>query len=418
MKNVAFFLDNTGLPHIDYQTITNGNPGIGGSEYEFLLVSYLLSKRENDLHVHLLFNSRISVPVNQKAFVANLENACQYCIEKGIEKLVVDIKSYDRALMERYGDRLSYVVWLHNFATYSVLDELERMKCVSSIVNVGREQLELYRDHLATLKSTYIYNIIPIKGKSYYGTKMDLSNNHNVVYMGSLVKAKGFLQLAEAWKKVLYEVPDAHLYVIGSGKLYDSQSKLGPYGLADEEYESKFISFITDDSGAILPSVHFVGLMGEEKYDIMGKCKVGVPNPTGVSETFCICGLEMQLVGCNITTLYHPAYLDTIYNKSFLYPNVKSLADYIIKRLLSSRDDVDTIYDYISNKFNPEKSLSRWENLLSGKCIVLEEISDYPYQYKNVKNILLRLKLTIPFLRFIPPIGKIINLLKLIKSKI
>ena len=79
------------------------------------------------------------------------------------------------------------------------------------------------------------------------------------------------------------------------------------------------MSYLTNEKGEVLPSVHFLGILKEEKLGVMGKCKVAVPNPTGVSECLPITAMEMQLAGCSIATVLHPAYLDTVFNKSYLY---------------------------------------------------------------------------------------------------
>lgn len=78
--------------------------------------------------------------------------------------------------------------------------------------------------------------------------------------------------IAKAWKTVLAAVPDAKLNVIGAGNLYDRNSKLGKYGIAEESYENSFMPYLTEkfeEDGEIkeriLPSVKFWGLMGVEK---------------------------------------------------------------------------------------------------------------------------------------------------------
>ena len=53
------------------------------------------------------------------------------------------------------------------------------------------------------------------------------NGGHNVVYLGGLNKYKGFHVLAKAWKKVLAEVSDAKLIVLGSGKLYNRETSMG-----------------------------------------------------------------------------------------------------------------------------------------------------------------------------------------------
>ena len=100
------------------------------------------------------------------------------------------------------------------------------------------------------------------------------NDGKTVTYIGSLVPTKGFHLLANAWKAVLAEVPDAQLHVVGSGKLYDRNSKLGAYGIAEESYENSFIKGITDRAGELLPSVHFHGVMGEEKKELIARTSV------------------------------------------------------------------------------------------------------------------------------------------------
>ena len=68
--------------------------------------------------------------------------------------------------------------------------------------------------------------------------------------------------------------------------MYNNNARLGSYGIAEYFYEKKILKPITGDNGQILPSVHFCGVMGAEKFDILNESKVGVPNPSGLTETF------------------------------------------------------------------------------------------------------------------------------------
>lgn len=54
MLKVAFFLNNEDFnSDRDFSDILGGNPGIGGSEYMILLISYLLTIRNNGIQVRL-----------------------------------------------------------------------------------------------------------------------------------------------------------------------------------------------------------------------------------------------------------------------------------------------------------------------------------------------------------------------------
>lgn len=394
MQKVAFFLNNPSLSDGDYTTIMDGNPGVGGSEYEFMLIPYLLENRDNGIEPYLITNCVAKFPHRNVALVKDLLGCCNYCTHNAIDILVIDIKHFDKTVCDKFFDKIKVAIWAHNNVSYSQLNLFWSLNYIKKIVNCGREEMELYRDHIVSLKSTYIYNIFPFKEKSYYASQIKMGENHNVVYMGSIVKTKGFHVLARAWKKILAAVPDAQLFIIGSGKLYDQNAKLGKFGIADKKYEDLFMHNLLDANGKMMKSVHFLGVLGAEKYKIMGKCKIGVPNPTGISETFCICGIEMQLMGCNIVSIKHPAYLDTVKNKRFLYHKTSQLADYIIERLKSKRDDVNELYDFVTSNFGVEKNIQRWENvILDLEQDKLEPISEYNFQYKKIKNSILKFKI-------------------------
>lgn len=401
---VGFYLNSPSMPDGDYSMISAYNPGIAGSEYEFLLVPFLLQQRDNGIDPYLLTNYKGVFPHKYQALVNNLDDCCQYCIDNSIEVLVIDIKYFSLEVLERYRHGLSVVIWAHNNVPYCLLDLFWKLPYIKKIVNCGREELELYRDHIATLKSIYIYNIFPFEEKIRYQSQINFEDNHNVVYMGSLIRAKGFHVLAKAWRTILVEIPDAQLYVIGSGRLYEKNAELGVYGIASREYEDEFVPYLLDEYGKIIPSVHFMGLLGKEKYEILSKCKVAVPNPTGNSECLPISAIEMQLMGCSITTISHPAYWDTVMNKKYLFRTEKELSSYIIKRLRSSRDNYDALYNFVSSKFGIEGNIQKWEYLFTS----LDEISMPLYSgnkiiLKAFQTSILCLKIIFPYFnRFMP----------------
>ena len=411
MENkIAFYLDKENLNNQDYSRITEGNPGIGGSEYEFLLVSYLLEQRKNGITSILLTRNKLKFPHSNIQYVKSIDDACNFCLTHNIFLLVINQTQFDKKILDPYGTKLSFILWAHNTMPYSKLSLFSQLTYIKRIVCCGREMLDLYRDHIATLKSTYIYNIFPTKEKDWYLNKISHEDNHNVAYMGCLTPEKGFHVLARAWKDILKKVPDAQLYVIGSGQLYNKMA-VGEYGLAEKNYEKYFMSYLKDENGNLLPSVHFMGLMGIEKFEVLAKCKVGVPNPTGKTECLPITTIEMQLMGCKITTIKHPAYLDTVFNSKNLYKKTSELCDFITKSLLSSKDDsYDDVYQFITNKFNTESNIQRWEQMIQNiDTFPLENYSEKPYQMKKIKNLLLQLKLRIPIFNHFPPIEKFYN---------
>ena len=145
------------------------------------------------------------------------------------------------------------IPWAHNFIKRSELTVLANNPLVTRIICVSKEQLNMYRDHKAFLKSVYIYNGMPVK---YLKTELPYIPSYSdrpyeVTYIGSIVPYKGFHILAEAWKDVLKVFPQAKLNVIGNGKLYDRNSKLGHYGIAEEEYEKQLVRRVEVDDQEI-----------------------------------------------------------------------------------------------------------------------------------------------------------------------
>lgn len=311
---IAFYLDNQNS--IDCSNIVESNPGLGGSEYLAILIPTLLSIRYEDLDVSLYCNYKGILPQSLKHIACgSFEKYSRLCIDNKETYCVVNYTSADKQVILS-NPEVKYIIWCHNFVSWKDLDFFAKQENVVRLIAVSREQLDLYRDHPAFAKSDFIYNAISVDSykKFVNSTDFQLMRPNNVVYVGSLIECKGFLHLAKAWSTVLRAIPDAQLYVVGKGNLYDEKVQLGLYGLTDERFEQKIMKYLSSHN-KIIDSVHFMGIMGQNKFDLLKQCKVGVPNPSGVTETFGLTAVEMQAMGCKVTTIKCPGYLDTVLNK-------------------------------------------------------------------------------------------------------
>lgn len=409
---IGFHLNNRGQEKVDCTNIVHSNPGIGGSEYLILAITTLLSQRDNDIDIILYVHKPAVLPNSLNYNVIDsLEDAIKNAIKKKIDVLVVDYKRMQDELLIKYKDKIKFVIWCHNFVTDKQLYFYNKMPNVLRIINVGREQLDLYRDHPAFSKSEYIYNGISMFTIDKYKNMLPpfFERGNNVIYIGSLEECKGFHHLAKAWKKVLNSFPDANLYVVGSGKLYNRNTKLGSWGIAEKSYEEMFLPFITKDE-ELLPSVNFMGVMANEKFDLLSKCKVGVPNPGGLTETFGLTAIEMQAMGCLVTTIKCPGYLDTVFDKVALYNNTNILADCIIEMLNRSENDYESKYKYIKDNFSFDNVITQWEKLFKD-CISQkldlhdkDEIVNCNYRFKYLKEYLRIKKRKYKILIYLPSI--------------
>lgn len=383
---VGFYFDNKAISKIDFRNVLQGNPGVGGSEYSVVLISYLLSIRENKLDVSLFCTSIGNFPQNLDVCIVEDLKSCIYKADvESYDYLIVDSKKFSPVLLRSLDEEnLKIFLWANNFLSKQELDAYSKSKVIKKIINVGREQFELWLDHPIFDKSCFIYNTMTFP-KMYDTLLPSSKRQHIVVYIGSLIKAKGFGALAKAWPRVLNDVPDAQLYVIGSGKLYDKNAKMGKYGIADANFEKEFMPYLIDTNSQILPSVHFLGVLGKEKFDILANSKVGVPNPTGQTETFGYSTVEMQYMGCAIATMKCPGFLDTIIpnGNNILYSNVKNLHKSIVKLLLSKKNvDIQKNRSYIEKTFGVDEVIGEWEHLITAQNV----------NTGNCKNLLFRLK--------------------------
>ena len=368
---IAFYVNNSQFPNIDCRNVVEANPGVGGTWHMVLLVASQLAVRNNNIDVTLYSQVKGLLPEGPKIDNVDTQEQAIYEADKnGFDFIILNYGGFDWAHFDftRIKSNLRIIVWCHNFCSLSDLSRFSAETKIAKIIAVGREQMDLYRDHPAFKKTDYIYNCVPFpndyKERAFqvpYGKRDKV-----VVYLASLVPAKSFHILADIWPYVLKCVPDAKLYVIGSGKTYFKDAKLGRFGIASHDYENIFMPKLTDEKGNILPSVKFYGNLGCEKYDIMCKAKVGVPNPTGSTETFCISAVEMQNMGCTVTAMKAPGYYDTFFNGIITKRSKKAFAQSVVK-LLKSEDPIQSYseaVDRIQNNFSIESVLKEWEELL------------------------------------------------------
>ena len=231
---------------------------------------------------------------------------------EGITDLVQNLRS----------TKLHAIVWAHNYLFSEELLEYCSNTSIDRVVFVGHEMYDRYIDHPIANKATYIYNMYD--GRKF--VQREFPNVPSVTYTGSLVPAKGFHVLAAAWKEIIQNVPDAQLYVIGNGRLYDRNTELGSYGIAEKSYEDSFMPFLIR-SGKVMDSVHFLGTLGLEKVDIYNSTTVGVMNPTGKTETFGLSAVEMAACGIPVVTKRGNGLYDTVIDgrTGYLIRNKKEL---------------------------------------------------------------------------------------------
>lgn len=383
---VCFYFDNRRKSNIDFSNPSNGNPGIGGTEYMIWTVSYYLNNMYDDIEVVMLAPIIGNLPKSIKSIKCCDEyEAVEIAKKINIDILVLRGAYYKKKdlyeLIDKY--KINTVMWCHNFEEFEYLKLADECKYVKRNICVSREQYDRLRDHSIFKKSIYIYNSLDF---SIYSNVVSDGDKENIVcYLGAIRPKKGFDKLAEIWSKIEEAIPDAKLYVIGSGKLYNTNIKLGKYNIAEEEYENMFINHLIDDNGEIKNNIKFWGDLGhEEKLDVMSKSKVGIVNPVAKDETFCISAIEFEALGIPVIAKKTFGLLNTVSNgkSGVLIKNDKELINSIVELLKNkalNKSMGQYGKRYVTSKFDIYSICDEWR-----KC--LYEIKDDKKPCINLKT--------------------------------
>lgn len=362
---------------MDLSRPDRGNPGVGGTAYCFLMLIYYLRLFE-DIEVTVFHYNENQLP--KTSGVHRIQDAQESIALSAKMRLSFLVHEQMRAVPRWYELLAKYqvesVLWAHN---YLFLDEMKKLPgCaqVRRVVFVGKEQYDSYMDHPVIGKSAWIYNFC--EDRKLHDIRR-AAGTHTVVYVGSLVKMKGFHILAKQWKRILRKVPDARLLVLGSGRLYDRSQKLGAYGIAEEGYEKEFMRYLTDADGKLLDSVSFEGIVGQDKCAFFSQSCVGVVNPSAKSETFCLSAVEMELASLPVVAGRNYGLYDTVENgkTGYLVRNGRELSDRIIELLVDTERNErmgKAARRFAQEKFDSMRTAERWHTLFHdldvfGACV-------------------------------------------------
>lgn len=365
MLNIGILLENK-IDITDIDIIKNGNPGIGGSEYLLLQLFYYLSN-DNEYNCKL-YTLGAKVHNKSATSVESDLDAIKKSIEDKIDIFVFIPKVKKREFYDELENKkLQSIAWVHNYISYKVIKSLQKCTMIKRVIFVGKQHYDCYIDDELIKKSDYIYNMLNIKQHKYIPAK---DKEPIVTYVGALIPTKGFHKLARVWKKILKKVPNAKLQVIGDGRLYNKNAVMGHHGITEAKYEKKILNYLSDKNGKLLESITFLGCLGNEKEEFIEKTKVGIANPTGKSETFCLSAVEYKTYAIPVVTYKGYGLLDTIRNNidGILIKNDRELINAIVILLTDNSKNTEYGQNGFKNgfiDFLPDTVIRQWKNIFS-----------------------------------------------------
>lgn len=361
---ISIYLGPKDGPMINANSVNAGNPGVGGTQFCMLLLAEYLKKKP-DFQVMLISTRKYVMDGVEFQYMKHegelYDIADKY--QTDILMLSQNVSNSLRLNLNKYNFRV--IIWSHNYIYSDLCEFITKTPQVACNVFVGKQQYDRYIDDDVMIKSTYIYNMYNDNTPSVCRE----NDSKTVVYMGSIIPSKGFAELCKIWPYIIKNVPNAQLLVLGSGALYGGDVKLGKYNVASESYENKFINYITDQDGKIIPSVKFLGIVGNNKTEIFRKASVGVVNPSGRTETFGMGIVEMAEAELPVVTIAKNGFYDTIENNvtGILSPSLSKIAKDIV--YLLQNKETNERYGKAAKerikKFSPYIIGKQWEEILT-----------------------------------------------------
>lgn len=298
IRSIVFLLDDLKVRSANFTEPALGNPSVGGTEFNFVSLAYELATR-GLARITLVHRNRNNIfPKTLSAVAINdYPNGLREVLDRIGPIACLIVRGHDSlpssGVIDSIPEGIPVIAWTHNHLRSSTLSYLAACERIARVVYVGREQCALAAGAPSYYKSTYIPNGLYVPPRSRVGKEL------RAVYVGHLVPEKGFHRLARLWPRIRRACPTAELDVIGSSKAYCPGKQVGPLGVAPRSYESLILRYLRNDPAQY--GVTFHGMMGTEKYGVISRAMVGLPNPTGFTE--CCPGSALEMSGCQVAVV-------------------------------------------------------------------------------------------------------------------
>ena len=306
---VAFYFDNSRLGNWRWADFLSGAVPMSGTDGQFL---HLLARMARRAGVTVAGYFKGGLPALSPDYfepVNGVSDAPGRARATGAEIFLLNNFNEPRemasAIRACQAAGLPMIVWDQNGPYPELVDMLAQAEIVRRVVCVSKSQADGFRHHRLFRKVAVIYNALLSWENAAQTEPSDRCEN--ICFLGATVAEKGLHHVARAWPEIKSARPDATLTIIGSNRLYDRHCAVGPLGLAQRDFEEKFIGpFLGHDSeNARHRGVVIKGLMAPAAIRrLLREQQVVIVNPSvsrgGSFETFCVSAIEAQAEGCAV----------------------------------------------------------------------------------------------------------------------
>lgn len=156
-KIVGLYVSDSGFSGIDFKNIDNGNPGIGGTQFEFVLLAYYLSQDERYEVIIFHMNENYYPERCQHNVVNDFEEAVKNASLMNVDCFICQSNLQNIVdYLEKYNQKA--ILWAHNFMRPHMIRYLAKCTYVTKIICVG--DFEYKYVSLFTRKAYLIYNMV------------------------------------------------------------------------------------------------------------------------------------------------------------------------------------------------------------------------------------------------------------------
>ncbi len=358
----AFFLDNramAGLGHLPDPRL--GNPGLGGTEYAFLAVVALLQGTELEPLLMLTAPQAIEgISGGSLAVVADLPTALARAEQLGTAFFVFRPGGVDPAhwpALERA--HLPLVAWFHNLGCHQQA-RTEALPGLCRWVLVSGAQRDHFLHSRLARTAVVIPNPVAVPPQARGPRSLEQAQSaQDLAYVGALTPFKGFHRLAAQWRSIAEACPQARLLVFGGADLYGERAAQGV--LTPYEQHCRQLLQASCHGDRVL----FQGSRGLERYGALESVAVGVVNPSGCDETFCLSAAELGACGIPVVAARRHALIQTVLDgrTGLLVSDDRQLAQACIQ-LLRDPDRGwrlgHAAQTHVADSFGPEQVRQAW----------------------------------------------------------
>ena len=336
------------------------NPGIGGTQFLFLLYYYYSKEYSIENQIYLITDLQNSEFIEYK-YASNLNEALTIANQLNCDYLIIKETDVLEYISNNKNTKTKILLWAHNVITRKIHKKIQNTSIVRGIICVSEKQYQNMK-HSALYPITYfVNNGLPANINK---SPSDFRKNNEVVFIASIVPQKGLHNLLDIWRLVDSKTKLTKLHIIGSSSVWETNGKTGSMGITYDYYEKLIRKKLAKIKNS---QVIFHGAKSwNEIQNIIKYTKIGVVNPSKFKrdETFCMTAVELQSQGIPVISRQRGDGLNTtvIHGETgFLHKNNRKIAREIVSLLnndsiLSKLSSNATIH---ASKFNINNSISK-----------------------------------------------------------